>query len=126
MSPRFDLEITSVFLQPMDNEFGRMGIKMDDHELHAVCEHPLSDLSVAGDAVRPLPSAFHSLLQAVADLMLLLPMGSALQQMAVRCWGIRFRQSDHSFLHRSHVFSNISKILSRTEEVNYKILYFSL
>ncbi|CAB3381481.1 Hypothetical predicted protein [Cloeon dipterum] len=101
--------------QPMDNELGRIG-KFEDHELHAVCEHPLSDLAVAGDAVRPLPSAFHSLLQAVADLMLLLPMGSALQQMAVRCWGIKFRHSDHSFLHRSHVFSNISKILSRTEE----------
>ncbi|XP_023214467.1 E3 ubiquitin-protein ligase MYCBP2-like, partial [Centruroides sculpturatus] len=48
--------------------------------------------------------------------MMLLPMGSALQQMAMRCWCLKFQPSDHSFLHRSHVFSNISKILSRTEE----------
>lgn len=49
--------------------------------------------------------------------MVLLPMGSALQQIAVRCWGIRFAPTDHSFLHRSQVFSNISKILSRSEEM---------
>lgn len=46
----------------------------------------------------------------------MLPMGSALQMMAMRCWCLKFRQSDHLFLHRSHVFSNISKILSRSEE----------
>lgn len=34
-----------------------------------------------------------------------------------RCWGLRFTPSDHDFLHQSHVFSNISKILSRSEEV---------
>lgn len=44
-------------------------------------------------------------------------MGSSLQQIAVRCWGIRFNSSDHAFLHRSQVFSNISKILSRSEEL---------
>ncbi|KAG8222416.1 hypothetical protein J437_LFUL004875 [Ladona fulva] len=81
-----------------------------------VCDHPLSDVSVGGEAVDPLQESFHSLLQTVADLMLLLPMGSPLQTMAIRCWGIRFRTTDHAFLHRSHVFSNISKILSRSEE----------
>lgn len=34
-----------------------------------------------------------------------------------RCWGLRFTPADHDFLHQSHVFSNISKILSRSEEV---------
>lgn len=99
-----------------------------------VCEHPLSDITIAGDAVHPLPSTFHALLQTIADLMVLLPMGSSLQQMAVRCWGLRFASTDHSFLHRSQVrfsnkaqtvivtpfvqvFSNISKILSRSEEM---------
>lgn len=82
-----------------------------------VCEHPLSDINIAGEAVHPLSSTFHSLLQTIADLMLLLPMGSALQQIAVRCWGIRFTSTDHTFLHRSQVFSNISKILSRSEEI---------
>lgn len=82
-----------------------------------VLEHPLSDVTLAGDAVHPLPQTFHQLLQTVADLMMLLPPGSPLQMMAVRCWGLRFTPSDHDFLHQSHVFSNISKILSRSEEV---------
>ncbi|KAK7079389.1 hypothetical protein SK128_007794, partial [Halocaridina rubra] len=82
-----------------------------------VLEHPLSDVTLAGDAVHPLPQTFHQLLQTVADLMMLLPPGSPLQMMAVRCWGLRFTPADHDFLHQSHVFSNISKILSRSEEV---------
>ncbi|XP_069950165.1 E3 ubiquitin-protein ligase MYCBP2 isoform X3 [Cherax quadricarinatus] len=82
-----------------------------------VLEHPLSDVTLAGDAVHPLPRTFHQLLQTVADLMMLLPPGSPLQMMAVRCWGLRFTPTDHDFLHQSHVFSNISKILSRSEEV---------
>jgi E3 ubiquitin-protein ligase MYCBP2 len=40
----------------------------------------------------------------------------SLQQMAVRCWCLRFRPHDHIFLHKSHVFSNISKIISKSEE----------
>ncbi|XP_046604041.1 E3 ubiquitin-protein ligase MYCBP2 isoform X2 [Neodiprion virginianus] len=90
--------------------------KKEDHDMIGVCEHPLSDLVVAGEAANPLPAAFHTLLQTIADLMLLPPPGSPLQQAAVRCWGIRFTPADHMFLHRSHVFSNISKILSRSEE----------
>ncbi|GAB6023050.1 hypothetical protein CHUAL_007142 [Chamberlinius hualienensis] len=82
-------------------------------------EHPLSDVVLAGESARPLVSAFHSLLQSISDLMMLLPMSSALQQMAMRCWCLKFQQSDHVFLHRSHVFSNISKILSRSEEEPY-------
>ncbi|KAF6200677.1 hypothetical protein GE061_005120 [Apolygus lucorum] len=104
-----------VQLQVKEGEADRAERK-DEHELRGVCEHPLNDMGIAGEAVHPLPSTFHDLLQSIADLMLLLPMGSALQQMAVRCWGINFTQSDHMFLHRSHVFSNISKILSRSEE----------
>ncbi|XP_073976386.1 MYC binding protein highwire isoform X3 [Rhodnius prolixus] len=96
--------------------------RKEDHDLRGVCEHPLNDMGIAGEAVHPLPSTFHSLLQSIADLMLLLPMGSALQQMAVRCWGINFTQADHMFLHRSHVFSNISKILSRSEEEQEDLL----
>lgn len=40
-----------------------------------MCEHPLSDLVIAGEAVNPLPTVFHTLLQTVADLMLLPPPG---------------------------------------------------
>ena len=52
----------------------------------ALCEHPLSDITIAGSAVDPLPEVFHALLQTIADVMMYLPWGSALQQMAVRCW----------------------------------------
>lgn len=38
-------------------------------------EHPLGDLVIAGEAVNPLPTAFHTLLQTIADLMLLPPPG---------------------------------------------------
>ena len=68
---------------------------------------------VSGEAIQPLPSTFHGLLQTVSDLMLLLPVGSSLQQIAITCWCIKFRPQDHNFLHQSHVFSTISKILSR-------------
>ena len=87
-----------------------------------MCEHPLSDISIAGEAVHPLPSTFHTLLQTIADLMLLLPMGSALQQMAIRCWGLRFTQSDHMFLHRSvldKIFIIICTYLSKLNGKHY-------
>ncbi|XP_011315230.1 E3 ubiquitin-protein ligase MYCBP2 isoform X2 [Fopius arisanus] len=90
--------------------------KKDDQDMSGICEHPLSDLVIAGEAANPLRVAFHTLLQTIADLMLLPAPGSPLQQAAVRCWGIKFTPADHVFLHRSHVFSNISKILSRSEE----------
>ena len=80
-----------------------------------LCEHPTSDVYIAGSAIQPLPETFHRLLQTVSDLMLLLPAGSALQQVAIRCWGIKFKSADHQFLHRSHVFSTISRILSRSD-----------
>ncbi len=83
-----------------------------------LCEHPTSDIYIAGEAIHPMPETFHSLLQTVSDLMLLLPVGSSLQQIAIRCWGIKFKPTDHQFLHQSHVFSTISRILSRSEELD--------
>ncbi|KAK7473506.1 hypothetical protein BaRGS_00035259, partial [Batillaria attramentaria] len=91
--------------------------KKDQEEL-PLCEHPLSDICVAGKAVAPMPEAFQGLLQSISDVMLFLPMGSPLQRMAVQCYCLRFMQSDHQFLHESHVFSNISRILSKSEEEN--------
>ncbi|KAI1288150.1 E3 ubiquitin-protein ligase MYCBP2 [Halotydeus destructor] len=85
------------------------------HLQGGVCSHPSSDLVLAGESLKPLRDAFHGLLQTVSDLMPLLPMASPLQQIAVRCFHLNFEQLDHAFLHRSHVFSNISKILSRTD-----------
>jgi E3 ubiquitin-protein ligase MYCBP2 len=95
--------------------------RRDDSELHyqsqtGICQHPLADLTIAGEAAQPLTHAFHTFLNTVSDLMPLLPMGSPLQQIAVRCFCIHFDSDDHSFLHQCHVFSNISKIFARTEE----------
>ncbi|KAL5012682.1 hypothetical protein ScPMuIL_011233 [Solemya velum] len=87
-----------------------------DQEDTPLCDHPLTDISIAGKAVHPLCLTFHTLLQTIADVMMHLPAGSSLQQMAVRCWCLKFQQIDHQFLHESHVFSNISYILSKTEE----------
>ncbi|KAK5642393.1 hypothetical protein RI129_008560 [Pyrocoelia pectoralis] len=93
--------------------------KLDDQDLN-VCEHPLSDITIAGEAVNPLPSTFHGLLQTIADLMVLLPMGSALQQMAVRCWGLRFMSADHSFLHRSQLACTVESLKDLTSAIEIK------
>uniref|UniRef100_A0A670XYH5 RCR-type E3 ubiquitin transferase n=1 Tax=Pseudonaja textilis TaxID=8673 RepID=A0A670XYH5_PSETE len=81
-----------------------------------VCEHPLSDIVIAGEAAHPLPHTFHRLLQTISDLMMLLPSGSSLQQMALRCWSLKFKQSDHQFLHQSNVFHHINNILSKSDD----------
>jgi E3 ubiquitin-protein ligase MYCBP2 len=65
-----------------------------------VGEHPTSDVGLAGEGLTPLLHSFHGLLQTVSDLMQLLPMGTPLLSMAVRCWDIRFKQTDHAFLHK--------------------------
>lgn len=82
-----------------------------------VLEHPISTLRMCGKMSVMLTQSFHSYLQTVADLTLLLPSGSSLQQLAIQCFGIKFRQADHHFLHQSHVFGNISKILSKSDEI---------
>lgn len=69
-------------------------------ELTRICEHPLVDMALAGEARQHIPSSFHTLLQTIADLMLIFPTGSPLQQMAIKCWGFQFTQSDYNFLHR--------------------------
>ncbi|XP_031417201.1 E3 ubiquitin-protein ligase MYCBP2 isoform X1 [Clupea harengus] len=81
-----------------------------------VCEHPLSDIVIAGEAANPLPHTFHRLLQTISDLMMSLPSGSSLQQMALRCWSLKFKQSDHQFLHQSNVFHHINNILSKSDD----------
>lgn len=43
--------------------------------MFGICEHPLSDLVIAGEAANPLPTAFHTLLQTIADIMPLPPPG---------------------------------------------------
>lgn len=80
-------------------------------------EHPMTSIKMCDKISSLLTQSFHAFLQSVADLTLLLPSGSALQQLAIQCFGIKFHQTDHHFLHQSHVFGNISKILSRSDEL---------
>ncbi|XP_029559556.1 E3 ubiquitin-protein ligase MYCBP2 isoform X1 [Salmo trutta] len=95
---------------------GNKKIVMEQERDLAVCEHPLSDIVIAGEAAHPLPHTFHRLLQTISDLMLSLPSGSSLQQMALRCWSLKFKQSDHQFLHQSNVFHHINNILSKSDD----------
>ena len=86
-----------------------------DEDGRKVCEHPLTDIFIAGDATHPLRNSFHAVLQTVADVMMHVPAGGPLQQMMMRLWALNFQPADHPFLHRSHVFNNISQILSKSE-----------
>ncbi|XP_055726867.1 E3 ubiquitin-protein ligase MYCBP2 isoform X15 [Salvelinus fontinalis] len=95
---------------------GNKKIVMEQERDLAVCEHPLSDIVIAGEAAHPLPHTFHRLLQTISDLMMSLPSGSSLQQMALRCWSLKFKQSDHQFLHQSNVFHHINNILSKSDD----------
>ncbi|XP_055524898.1 E3 ubiquitin-protein ligase highwire isoform X3 [Wyeomyia smithii] len=88
-------------------------------------EHPGSN-QFNGPLSQTLSQSLHYLLQTIADLTLLLPSGSSLQKTAIQCFGLKFKQSDHQFLHRSHVFGNISKILSKSEEQNEENLIPSM
>lgn len=92
-------------------------IKIDEH-IEQWLDHPVTSIQICDKISLQLSQSFHKFLQTVADLTLLLPAGSALQQIAIQCFGIKFRQADHQFLHQSHVFGNISKILSRSDEQN--------
>ena len=79
--------------------------------------NPVKDVMSAGEEVTNcLRKSFHEFLASVSDLMLLLPQGSPLQTMAISSFYLDFDSVDHSFLHSCHVFSNISKILSRSED----------
>ncbi|XP_078077745.1 E3 ubiquitin-protein ligase MYCBP2 isoform X22 [Mustelus asterias] len=97
-----------------DNKVNKENIEQERDT--GVCEHPLSDIVIAGEAAHPLPETFHRLLQTISDLMMSLPSGSSLQQMALRCWSLKFKQSDHQFLHQSNVFHHINNILSKSDD----------
>lgn len=98
-------------------------LKLEDSDVSY--EHPVVILNVDDRIQNLLSQNLHMLLQSIADITLSLPSGSALQRLAIQCFGIKFRPSDHQFLHNSHVFGNISKILSKSEEFNEENLLFS-
>lgn len=71
-----------------------------NEESEQALEHPVSSTQMCGKISILLTQSFHSYLQTVADITLMLPPGSSLQQIAIQCFGIKFRQADHQFLHR--------------------------
>lgn len=98
-------------------------LKLEDSDVSY--EHPVAISNVDDRIQNMLSQNLHMLLQSIADITLALPSGSALQRLAIQCFGIKFRPSDHLFLHNSHVFGNISKILSKSEEFNEENLLYS-
>lgn len=94
-------------------------------DLDVSFDHPVAISNVDDRVQNLLSQNLHMLLQSIADITLSLPSGSPLQRLAIQCFGIKFRPSDHQFLHTSHVFGNISKILSKSEEFSEENLQFS-
>ncbi|XP_052746829.1 E3 ubiquitin-protein ligase highwire isoform X2 [Bicyclus anynana] len=68
-----------------------------------------------GLAARGSRTAFHAFLGSISALAPSLQPGSAVALQAMRCWALNYSQHDRAFLHRSQVFSVISKILSHAE-----------
>ena len=94
--------------------------KESELDYDIVLKHPINDIVLAGCHAQGVVEDFHELYQSISDLMMSIPPSSPLLLTAIRCWSLQFQQSDHDFLHRSHVFKNISKILSRSENVEDK------
>lgn len=114
--------ISSLVLTTSKNDNENV-LKLDESDVSY--EHPVAISNVDDRIQNMLSQNLHMLLQSIADITLALPSGSALQRLAIQCFGIKFRPSDHQFLHNSHVFGNISKILSKSEEFNEENLLFS-
>nr|XP_049693135.1 E3 ubiquitin-protein ligase MYCBP2 isoform X3 [Helicoverpa armigera] len=71
-------------------------------------------------AARGARAAFHAFLGSVSALAPSLAPASAAALQAVRCWALHYSPHDRAFLHRSQVFSVISKILSHSEDGAYE------
>ena len=71
-------------------------------------DHPTEDITIAGEAIQPLPSTFHGLLQTVSDLMLLLPVGSSLQVCYYMIVFLRIVEIVFMFFIYSHCFADSS------------------
>ncbi|XP_041987793.1 E3 ubiquitin-protein ligase highwire [Aricia agestis] len=79
----------------------------------------VSAICPGGRSARGARAAFHSFLGSVSALAPSLPPASPANLQAVRCWALHYSQHDRAFLHRSQVFSVISKILSHAEDGAY-------
>ncbi|XP_050560251.1 E3 ubiquitin-protein ligase MYCBP2 isoform X7 [Spodoptera frugiperda] len=100
----------------------------DNKEQNAVSESPRGVIPTASAsaicpgarAARGARAAFHAFLGSVSALAPSLPPASAAGLQAVRCWALHYSPHDRTFLHRSQVFSVISKILSHSEDGAYE------
>ncbi|RVE51528.1 hypothetical protein evm_003798 [Chilo suppressalis] len=78
-----------------------------------------SSICPGGNALRGARTAFHAFLGSVSTLAPSLPPASAAGLQAIRCWALHYSPYDRAFLHRSQVFSVISKVLSHPEDDAY-------
>lgn len=102
----------------LESSVGAITSKMD------VCRHPFSSLEIAGEAAESwITESLRRLIKSISNLLPLLPVGSPLQQMAIRCFGIDFQPKDHIFLHECKVFSHISAILTRASAEELNVLH---
>ncbi|XP_028172131.1 E3 ubiquitin-protein ligase highwire-like [Ostrinia furnacalis] len=79
-----------------------------------------SSMCPGGTSARGARTAFHALLGSVSTLAPSLPPASAAGLQAVRCWALHYAPADRAFLHRSQVFSVISKVLSHSDDPNFE------
>ncbi|XP_060809498.1 E3 ubiquitin-protein ligase MYCBP2 [Amyelois transitella] len=93
-----------------ENEPCRSGMVPATASASAICP--------GGRAARGARAAFHAFLGSVSALAPALAPASPAGLQAVRCWALHYSPDDRAFLHRSQVFSVISKILSHAED-NY-------
>ncbi|CAH0716569.1 unnamed protein product, partial [Brenthis ino] len=91
-----------------------------DWSRYAVPTASAAAICPGGRAARGSRAAFHAFLGSVSALAPSLPPASAAALQAVRCWALHYSQHDRAFLHRSQVFSVISKILSHAEDGAYE------
>ena len=89
-------------------------VKQKFAKIEGLFDHPSEDISIAGEAIQPLPSIFHGLLQTVSDLMLLLPVSNAivvtLIAMFMQFWLSVFVVSQRKlYIHKSYFSCQVSK-----------------
>ncbi|XP_038216347.1 E3 ubiquitin-protein ligase highwire [Zerene cesonia] len=107
-------------VQPPDPSDDNKENVLNDASRSIIPTAATSALCPGGRAARGARAAFHAFLGSISTLAPSLPPSSAANLQAVRCWELQYSQHDRAFLHRSQVFSVISKILSHTEDGAYE------
>ncbi|XP_050683096.1 E3 ubiquitin-protein ligase MYCBP2 [Leptidea sinapis] len=73
-------------------------------------------LCPGGRIARGARAAMHGFLGSVSALAPSLSPASAVNLQAIRCWDLSYSEHDRTFLHRSQVFSVVSKVLSHSPD----------